>query len=237
MQPAKTTKPDPARRSLLFGGASLLPGLLPSLLLGGCITSPIIGNAVDVAKAQVFGHPDLPLRRATIAKLPYASMTARVGEGPQALLLLARSQGAEQHWISGLDRSVLALRGGRVVKTFGFPENLKDTRADAIDPVDRLLHKLTRPLHHTRYLDLDVGPHYGLVIDSVFQSLGPRKLRIVELDFDTILVREQNVARTLNWSFENLYWVDPADGFVWKSRQTIARGFAPVQFEILKPPA
>ncbi|MBT3533597.1 MAG: YjbF family lipoprotein [Rhodospirillaceae bacterium] len=232
------TKLDQTRRSFLLGGA-LLGGtaLLPSLFLGGCINSPIIGNAFDVAKAQVFGYPDLPLRRSTIAKLPYASMTARVGEGPQALLLLARSQGDEQHWISGLDRSVLALRGGRVVKTFGFPENLKDTRADSIDPVDRLLHKLTQPIHHTRYLDLDVGPHYGLVIDSVFESLGPRKLRIVELDFDTILVRERNVARTLNWRFENLYWVDPADGFVWKSTQTIARGFPPVHFQILKPPA
>jgi hypothetical protein len=74
-------------------------------------------------------------------------------------------------------------------------------------------------------------------VDSVFEKLGPRKVRIVELDFDTILVRERNVARTLKWRFENLYWVDPGDGFVWKSRQVIARGFAPVQFEILKPAA
>jgi hypothetical protein len=238
------TMPHPARRSKLRSTLRLSPlasrlvtiVVLPALLLGGCITSPIIGNAFGVAKAQFFGHPDLPLRRATIAKLPYASMTARVGEGPQALLLLARKQGEEQHWISGLDRSVLALRGGRIVKTFGFPENLKNTRADRIDPVDRLLHKLKNPLRHTRYIDLDRGPHYGLVIESIFESLGPRKIRIVELDFDTILVRETNTARTLNWTFENLYWVDPDDGFVWKSQQTIARGFKPVFFQILKPP-
>ena len=163
-------------------------------------------------------------------------MTARIGEGPQALLLLARSQGSEQHWVSGLDRSVLALRGGRVVMTFGFPENLKSTRSDSIDPVDRLLHKLTQPVHHTRYIDLDLGPHYGLVIDSVLESLGSQRIRIVELDFNTILIREKNAARTLNWRFENLYWVDPSDGFVWQSRQIIARSFPPVQFEILKPP-
>lgn len=224
-----------ARRSLLLGGAALS--------LGGCLTSPIVGNAFDVVKAQVFGHPDLPLRRATIAKLPYASMTTRVGAGPQALLLLARGQDGEQHWISGLDRSVLALRGGRVVKTFGFPENLKNTRNNSADPVEGRLHKLHKtgqtepPWRHTRYLDLDLGPHYGLVVDSVFHSLGPRKIRIVELDFDTILVREQNSARTLNWKFENLYWVDPADGFVWQSRQVIARSFPAVHFQILKPPA
>ncbi|MBT3536865.1 MAG: YjbF family lipoprotein [Rhodospirillaceae bacterium] len=223
------TAANPLRRTLLLGGAGLL--------LGNCATSPILGNAVDLVKAQVFGHPDLPLRRSTVAKLPYASMTARVGTGPQALLLLARSQGDEQHWISGLDRSVLALRGGRVVKTFGFPENLKNTRADQIDPVDRLLHKLTEPVRHTRYIDLDLGSNFGLTIDSVFERIGPKKLRIVELDFDTILVRERNSARSVNWKFENLYWVDPADGFVWKSRQVIARSFPPVQFEILKPPA
>ncbi len=217
------------RRSLLVGGSGLL--------LGGCITSPIVGNAFDVAKAQIFGHPDLPLRRSTIAKLPYASMTARIGDGPQALLLLARSQGDEQHWISGLDRSVLALRGGRVVKTFGFPENLKNTRTDAIDPVDRLLHKLVQPVRHTRYVDLDLGSHFGLVIESVFENLGPQKVRIVELEFDTILIKEQNNARSLNWRFENLYWVDPVDGFVWKSRQFIARSFPPVHFSVLKPPA
>jgi hypothetical protein len=193
-----------------------------------------------VVKAQAFGYPDLPLQRKTIAKLPYASMSARLGRGPQALLLLARSQGGEQHWVSGLDRSVLALRGGRVVKTFGFPENLKNTRNEGSDPVNRRLHKLQpqdQPLRHTRYLDLDIGTHYGLIVDSVFHSLGPRKLRIVELDFDTILVREQNSARTLNWKFENLYWVDPADGFVWQSTQAIARSFPPVQFQVLKPPA
>jgi len=240
-----------ARRSLLLGTTTLL--------LGGCLTSPIIGNAFNVVKAQLFGYPDLPLPRSTIAKLPYASMTARIGGGPQALLLLARSQGREQHWISGLDRSVLALSGGRVVKTFGFPENLKNTRNQGHDPVDRALHKLPRPepwgqagqtgqpepprqpVRHSRYIDLDLGPamapYYGLVIDSEFHSLGPRKVRIVELEFDTILVREQNSARSLNWKFENLYWVDPADGFVWKSIQHIARSFPPVQFEILKPPA
>ena len=223
------TVANTTRRSFMLAGGSLL--------LGGCANSPAISNALDVAKVQVFGYPDLPLRRSTIAKLPYASMTARVGKGPQALLLLARSDGEEQHWISGIDRSVLALRGGRVVRTFGFPENLKNTRADEIDPVDRLLHKLTDPIRHTRYIDLDLGAHFGLVIDSVFESLGRRKVRITELDFDTILVREKNVARTLNWRFDNLYWVDPADGFVWKSRQVIARSFPPVHFEILKPPA
>jgi len=64
-----------------------------------------------------------------------------------------------------------------------------------------------------------------------------RQLTIVGIEFDTILVRERNRARVVPWTFENLYWVDPGDGFVWQSRQHIARSFPPVAFQILKPPA
>ena len=220
---------DQIRRSLIFGGIGLL--------LGSCIKSPVIGNAYNVGKTTIFGHPNLPLKRNAITKLPYASMTARVGNGPQSLLLYARQMDEEQHWISGLDRSVLALREGRIVKTFGFPENLKETRYEGTDPVNRALHKLTGRVESTRYIDLDLSAYFNLAIESIFESLGPQKIRIVELDFDTILIREINSCNTLRFQFENLYWVDPEDGFVWKSRQVIARSFPPVHFEILKPPA
>jgi hypothetical protein len=69
----------------------------------------------------------------------------------------------------------------------------------------------------TDFSILDVGPQYGLVTDSIFESLGSQKLRTAELEFDTILVRQQNVARTLNWRFKNLFYADPVAGFVWKS--------------------
>lgn len=193
-------------------------------------------NAYDVFKTQIFGYPDLPLSRDAITKLPYASMLARVGRGPQALLILGRVDGEDQHWISGVDRSVLVLRGGRVVKTYGFPENLKQTIDADDDPVDRLLHRLDRPVHHVRYVDIDKDQLFGLPIDSTLSPIGARKITIVEIEFDTMMVRESNSARTVDWSFENEYWVDPGDGFVWKSTQYIARSFAPVHFEILKPP-
>jgi hypothetical protein len=193
-------------------------------------------NAFDTAKAQIFGYPDLPLKRTSIAKLPYASMTARVGKGPQALLILGRIENGVEHWISGIDRSILALREGRIVKTFGFPENLKDTRSPFEDPVNRLLHKLDEDVRHVRYLDFDKNQSYGLPVESTFHKLGERKIEIVEIEFDTVLVVERSRATAVPWEFENFYWVDPGDGFVWKSRQYIARSFPPVEFEILKPP-
>jgi len=218
-----------SRRSVLATGAGFLAV--------GCIESPVIGGAYDVAKAELFGHPDLPIARSTIANLPYASMTARIGDGPQALLILGRVQGDEQHWISGADRSVLALRGGRVVRTFGFPENLRETRSPYDDPVNRLLHLVDQPVEHLRFVDLEQAGRSTLPIDSRFERIGDRKISILEIEFETVLVRERNAARTVPWSFENLYWVDPGDGYVWQSRQYIARSFPPVEFQILKPPS
>ena len=214
------------RRILLTGGLGALTA--------GCVDSPVIKNAVQVARNAVVGNPDLPLQRTTVSKLPYASMTARVGKGPQALLILGRIDGAGQHWLS-TDRAAVVTRGGRVVRTFGFPENLRETRLAGEDPVDGHLHALRGPSPFTRYLDVDPERLYGLPVDSTFETLGPEKIRIVELEFDVVLVRERNVARTVAWDFENLYWVDPGDGFVWRSRQHIARSFPPLQYDILKP--
>jgi hypothetical protein len=200
----------------------------------GCVESPVIRNAAQVARNAVVGNPDLPLQRATITKLPYASMTARVGKGPQALLILGRIEGPEQHWLS-TDRAAVVTRGGRVVRTFGFPENLRETRFSGEDPVDGRLHALDGPAPFTRYLDLEPERRYGVPIDSTFHTVGAEQIRIVELDFDVVQVRERNVARAIGWEFENVYWVDVGDGFVWRSRQHIARSFPPLQYDILKP--
>jgi hypothetical protein len=214
------------RRILLTGGLGAVAA--------GCVESPVIKNAAQVARNAVVGNPDLPLQRTTISKLPYASMTARVGKGPQALLILGRVEGREQHWLS-TDRAAVVTRGGRVVRTFGFPENLRETRLGGEDPVDGRLHALAGTSPFTRYLDLDPERRYGVPVDSTFETVGPEKIRIVELDFDVIHVRERNVARVVNWEFENEYWVDAGDGFVWRSRQHIARGFPALQYDILKP--
>ena len=121
-----------------------------------------------------------------------------------------------------LTDTVLQFQGETALKV-----TLHLTRFQMIDNIDRDDDGVENNL---------ADPYFKLKINSNFSYVRKETLRIVEIDFDTILVRENCQAKTVNWEFENLYWVDPADGFVWKSRQVIARGFPPVQFEILKPP-
>ncbi len=207
-----------------------------ALFTTGCLGNPVLSNAASAIKLATVGHPDPPIKRSVIARLPYATIAARFGKGPRAILVLGRNDRGDLHWISG-DRAAIVTRGGRVVKTAGLSVNLKDVRAMSRDPVAAGLHALSGDATFTRFVDIDRGRLYGVPIDSRFAVVGRRAVVILELPFDTILVRERNVARTLNWSFENAYWVDPEDGFVWKSRQHVARDLPPIELEVLKPAA
>lgn len=219
-----------ARRTFVLGSAAFIGGC------GDTIRVPrVLTNVYNAARLVTVGMEDTPLKRDQISKIPYASMGAKIGKGPRSLMILAHVKVDGLHWVSA-DRAILVTRGGRVVKTAGFPENLRDTRFSGQDPVDKALHRINTPITLQRTLDFDSDRYYGLVVESTFERVAEEKQTIVELEFDLILVRERVQAKTINWDHENYYWVDVFDGFVWKSRQHIARSFAPVDIEILNLP-
>tara|TARA_Y100001960_G_C14746763_1_gene866073 strand:- start:447 stop:1115 length:669 start_codon:yes stop_codon:yes gene_type:complete len=216
------------RRNLLISSSAFA--------LTSCGTSPVWQNAYDVVRFMTMGMPDVEITREIIDKIPYASISAKIGRGPRSILILGRYDGEDLHWLSA-DNATVITRSGRVVKTAGFPENMKATNYLGDDPVSRDLHKLSESRAFSRSIDLDKGKLYGLVLDSRFVSQGEHVITIAGINLKTILVEEITSARNLNWNFSNFYWADKIDGFVWKSVQHIARGFPPVEIEVLKPAA
>lgn len=231
MTATPTDRSDPplaSRRAITVAGISLM--------LSACanVSSPVVQNAAKVVRNEIFGYPDMELKRSAVNKLPYAVMLARVGNGPQALVVLSSVLGDRLTWVSA-DRASLVTLGGRVVRTSGFPENLKNTVVGGEDPTNGLLHLITTGTTFTRVVDIDREHQIGLIVDSEFTILGRETINIVEIDFETILVRERNRARSVNWDFDNFYWVDAEDGYVWRSVQHIARTFPPLEYSVLKP--
>ena len=220
--------PAISRRRLLL--ATMAAGL------AGCGESPLGTTVLEAYRLTVSGHPSVPIERANIAKIPYASMAAKIGKGPRSILILWQDNSGEELWLSA-DNSALVLRRGRVIRTAGLPELLRGTDTYVPDPVGLGLHEVENRYPFVRTIDLETSNRESIALDSRFELVGPVEIEIADLRFETILLRENCRARTANWSFTNLFWVDPADGFVWKSVQHIARGFPPIEIEILKPPA
>lgn len=219
--------PDLSRRGLLL--TALATGLT------GCGENTLGSTVVEAYRLTVSGHPSVPIERAKIAKIPYASMAAKIGKGPRSILILWQAGNEEELWLSA-DSSALVLRGGRVIRTAGLPENMRGTEIYGRDPLVLGLQDPANRIAHTRTIDFEAKNRVTVALDSRFETIGPQVITIADINFDTVAIREICQARTENWSFTNLYWVDPADGFVWKSVQHIARSFPPIEIEILKPP-
>lgn len=193
----------------------------------------IYGDAADAFKMLINGVPDVPVTRDQIRQIPYATIRAKIGSGQRSVLVLSRYDGPDLHWVSA-DRVALTTRKGRLVKTAGLPENLKESAFVEDDPVALGLQSLTGPAKLTRLIDIEPGAHYGVPVESELIPEATEAIEILDLTYDTVRVRERGHAPLLDWSFENLYWAERKNGFVWKSVQFITPGLPSVELEVLK---
>ena len=210
---------------------------LASTLAGCASRDPVMSNAFSVARYLFAGRPDQKIDRETVAKIPYATVSAKIGKAGRTLLVLGQRQRNDLFWVSA-DNAGLITRFGRLVKTVGLVENLIATEPLVPDPLQRNPHRLAGQLDSSRIVDLDAGNGYETYrIDAMMAPMGPETITIAGLDFKTLKIREVNRAVTVRWKFVNFFWVDIYDGFVWKSRQHFTRGLPPVDLEVLKPAA
>lgn len=210
---------------------------LASTLAGCASRDPVMSNAFSVARYLVSGRPGQAIDREMVAKIPYATVSAKIGKGGRTLLVLGQRQRDDLFWISA-DNAGLITRFGRLVKTVGLVENLIATEPIVPDPLEDTPHRLQAETRSSRIVDLDAGAGYETHrIEASMAPVGPETITIAGLDFKTLKIREVNRAVTVRWKFVNLFWVDIYDGFVWKSRQHFTRGLPPVDLEVLKPAA
>lgn len=206
------------------------------LLTAGCAGNPVLRSMETVA-ARAAGLPrETEIDRATVAKIPYATIQAKFGDGPPTLLVLQAYDGAMLEWID-TKSTLLATRTGRLVKTVGFSEDLRRVYIEGSDPLASSPQKLDRMARFEMRLDLMSKTLDVVRLMSEIEPVGPETITIVGLDFKTVHLRERCRAVSTKWSFENEYWVDTYDGFVWRSTQHFAKSLPPLTIDVLKPAA
>jgi hypothetical protein len=179
---------------------------------------------------------DLPLTRADIDKIPYASIAVRMGEGSQALLILDANWGEDRHWMSA-DNEVIVTRRGRLVRTEGLPQDVKGTIFLTADPVGGPSGGFAANRECVRTLDFGPYNQAGVVVRSRFENGSREDIEILGNRIATQIWQERGEASEFAWNFVNSYWIDPESGFVWKSIQATTPALPPLEITVYRRPA
>ncbi|MGF1703703.1 YjbF family lipoprotein [Photobacterium makurazakiensis] len=221
--------------------------------LAGC--SQKFNDVNDTMSLALFGDPDAQLQADDVTNLPYASIYARIDEGPQAFMVLALAEHPttfgnassnnnitnsnitpiELKWLSS-DGGMLITQSGRLVKTLNLPQgNVVSTVSQQADPLTQGLHLPNTPRAWKRTLDWQPGYHFGYTLTSLFSQQDNEVVIINEQPIETLRFNESVYVEQLDIRYQNQYWLEPTTGNVIKSRQKLAPGLPYIDITVLKP--
>jgi hypothetical protein len=220
--------PDARQRAL--GALRLFAlGGLAAALMALCACSSVSSGSVEAIRLAVHGETVHPTAE-SVAASPYFQLQANGPDG-EAILILGKAEDGRLGWYGAGD-DVLFTRDGVLVKTIGLPRNLDGTAFSGVNPFAVGLQHLSAPQSYTRSMDWSPGYRYGVAMQA---TLTPGALETIDiLGTKRALRRYDEHLTGPAGSFTNRYWVDPADGFIWKSRQYVAPGF-PLELIALRP--
>lgn len=205
-----------------------------------------VNHTVNLA---IFGDNDAVVNYDDIDRLPYASIYARIDNGPQAFMVLALAEttaisprtatfspsALQLKWISS-DKGMLVTENGRVVKTLNLPQgNLVASISHLIDPIKLGLHLSDTPTTWTRRIDWQPGYHFGYELHSEFHYQQTAFIMINDQPIKTMYFTEHVSVPSLNVDYTNDFWIHPETGKVLKSRQKIAPNQPYIDITLLKP--
>ncbi len=186
-------------------------------------------QAFESISNLIFGYDD-QIDPQIIKNIPYASIKVRIGNGPEALMILQRVNGEEYTWVSA-DEVYIVIKNGKIIKTQGLPNNL--------------FEKLTsfRSWKEINYKDEEFITYFSfrnpelnnLEVSSQYSNEGKIELQLTFDKKELLLINESIMAKSIGWKKTNSYWLDE-NNFVWKSIQNISPRLPPIYYEVTKKP-
>ena len=213
--------------------------LASCLSLIGCSSIPdnVAGSwrySFETFKSALFGYEDFPITRELIDNIPYASIRLKIGKGPAGLLILEIKERKKNTWLSA-DQVTIVEREGKIIRTLGLTNNLTSIRPQSVNHVELVKNK-DNPIYKS-FISLDNPEVFELELKVKVLNKGLEEIEIVDKKHSLIHFIEEKENRYLRWKSKDHYWVDPEDGFVWKSIQNIAPNIPPILIEVTKKPA
>ena len=215
------------RRRLLLGSASVL--------LAGCDSTPSLSLVKDSFSVAFPDSSAYPRSREQVDAQPYAQLGVRIGGGARGIMVLSEKRADELYWISA-NRVLLVTRKGRIVRTVGLPTDVLGTRIETRDLLDYYDPEHPQIDGLETALSIDVGNAYGAKILSRYHVEGSETITVLGESYDTLRVREQLSCDSWSWRATSMHWLSKRSAMMWRSRQSLAKGLPPIEFETLKRP-
>lgn len=165
-----------------------------------------------------------------IDQIPYASMLVSIGNGPKALMILERISGDEYTWVSA-DQIYIVTRKGKIIKTSGLINNLKETLSP-FNGWNEGLYDVKDFVSYNSFTD-PVLNNLKVISNYSSESYGEEELMFGVKNLK--LVSEDISSEEIGWYRTNKYWLDE-NNFVWKSVQNISPILPEIYIEITKKP-
>ncbi|MEI4928567.1 YjbF family lipoprotein [Aeromonas caviae] len=209
-----------------------LLALSATLLLAGCSTS--MQKTIETF-GYVFNKPDdIVLTSSELRALPYASAYIKVGDVPQALVILAYVDGPRMSWVSA-DGVMFVTQYGRLIKTVGLPNDLRYLGSLDKDPLKT--SRLDKTPSMVWYSVAEWSKKYtsGYPLSMHYTQAGNEVLNIMDHSYKTTIVEEHVVTAPDEERWLNLFWIDEQTGQVRKFQQQLGPSLPMIEMTFLKP--
>ncbi|KFZ36251.1 hypothetical protein HR45_17250 [Shewanella mangrovi] len=176
--------------------------------------------------------PSYDISAEDLDKLPYATIYGQLGDGPQAVIVLAYIKGNERQWLTAQKES-LTTAYGRLVRTDGLEHNLASLVFDTQDPLALPLNQLNGA-KATGHVDLLPSYKFGLKFESQFAVKEQQTIKLGPYNKRLTLAEETFSIPEIGYQVINRFWLDD-NGLVWKSKQAPSPDLPVFSITLLKP--
>ncbi len=208
------------------------------LLLSGC--SATSTDTYATLRYAFLGVDDVGVTTEKVRELPYASAYLRVGDNPQALVVLAFADpDGSLSWVSS-DNKLFVTKAGRLYKTVGLENDLYLVASSWPDPLQKMVNVPDKSFNLNamswRYAaEWENDYVSGYNMQAKFISAVPEKLLILDKTHDVILIDELVSFGQGQNSWHNYYWFERSTGRILKSQQQLGPSLPVIEMTILKP--
>lgn len=203
--------------------------VLPAFMLMACEDSDLYKFGTVLVASATGDVEKIPRDRA--AAIPYASMGLELGTTPELLLVLGTSTAGELDWYAG-EQVFVRTRKGRITRTVGLPYDLGGLREV---PAPNAAVTAGIPAVAQYSLDFPDLGIFGATAQCARKSMTGETITILGSAIPAIHIVDHCSVSTMRWNFDNDYWIDRGNGYVWRSSQHIHPDSPPVVLEVFRP--